>query len=201
MSEEVAAHALEQAIDEGFEPPPPPDETPPRRRPTDGGAAERAAANEVAAMIQSLSAQLDERMAQIGAEIRSAGGRTPPKGTPKPKKPLQPAGKPGASPPPRELSAEERAAHEQEVMERAIVEARAAETARQKAEQERKLQALQKAAAGSAAPQEGIVELPSELAEAPIDDQLLLAAMNAQLLEATAALAQRQQECERMGRE
>lgn len=46
-----------------------------------------------------------------------------------------------------------------------------------------------------------IVELPSELAEAAVDDQLLLAAMNAQLVEAVAMLAQRQQECEHMGRE
>lgn len=46
-----------------------------------------------------------------------------------------------------------------------------------------------------------IVELPSELAEAAVDDQLLLAAMNAQLVEAVAMLALRQQECEHMGRE
>ena len=50
-------------------------------------------------------------------------------------------------------------------------------------------------------PQEALVELPSALAESELDEGLLLAGMNAQLLEASAALGQRQEECDKMGRE
>jgi hypothetical protein len=172
------------------------------------GAMDRAQAKavgaDVALMLASLQSQLDERIQAVDAEISASmadgGARrdsvttagTPAKRGPRLSAEAE-AGTGGRTP--SKVDGVEFASREQD----ALKAAKAAEAARARQEREARLKALEAGAADS--PQDAIIELPAELAESEVDSQLLLAAMNAQLLEATAALAQRQQECERMGRE
>ena len=63
------------------------------------------------------------------------------------------------------------------------------------------MDATHHAAGGGKAGQEALVSLDKELAESQLPQELLLAAMNAQLLETMSALAQRETEVDPMPRE